>query len=204
MNDNQDQNTPSPRRGPQNKPGKKPPLPRYKRTPFSYLIIIFALLTMMMMIKPWWGVPDRISWNEFILHVGKNNIKTVTVKDVEIVGEFTEAGLAERKEKNPKASESFSVDYNPNWTGEQYLKDLESSGIEVNFARQHIWLIMLMQWVFPLLVIVGFFYFFFARNLRGGAGGMLMSFGRSKHRLQGKDRANVTFDDVAGVEEAKD
>jgi cell division protease FtsH len=204
MNDNQDQNTPSPHRGPQKKPGKKPSLPRYKRTPFSYLIIIFALLTMMMMIKPWWGVPDRISWNEFIYHVGKNNIKTVTVKDVEIVGEFNEAGMTERKEKDEKASESFSVDYNPNWTGEQYLKDLESSGIEVNFARQHIWLIMLMQWVFPLLVIVGFFYFFFARNLRGGAGGMLMSFGRSKHRLQGKDRANVTFDDVAGVEEAKD
>ncbi|MHC4566839.1 MAG: ATP-dependent zinc metalloprotease FtsH, partial [Planctomycetota bacterium] len=33
---------------------------------------------------------------------------------------------------------------------------------------------------------------------------MLMSFGRSKHRLQGKDRAKVTFEDVAGVEEAKD
>jgi len=88
MNDNQDQNTPSPDRGSQNKPGKKPSLPRYKRTPFSYLIIIFALLTMMMMIKPWWGVPDRISWNEFIYHVGKNNITTVTVKDVEIVGKF--------------------------------------------------------------------------------------------------------------------
>ena len=33
---------------------------------------------------------------------------------------------------------------------------------------------------------------------------MLMSFGRSKHRLQGKDRAKVTFEDVAGVEEAKE
>jgi len=205
MNDNQDQNTPSPDRGPQNKPGRKPSLPRYKKTPFSYLIIIFALLTMMMMIKPWWSVAERISWNEFIHHVEKNNIKAVTVKDVEIVGEFNDAGVAERTgEKEKSASKSFTVDYNPNWTGEQYLKDLESSGIEVNFARQHIWLIMLMQWVFPLLVIVGFFYFFFARNLRSGAGGMLMSFGRSKHRLQGKDRSKVTFEDVAGVEEAKD
>ncbi len=173
--------------------------------PFSYLIIIFALFTMMMVMKPWWPVADRISWNEFIHHVEKNNIQTVIVKDTEIVGEFNDAGVAERKEKKgEKASKSFLVDYNPNWVGEQYTKDLEDSGIEVNFARQHIWLIMLMQWVFPLLVIVGFFYFFFARNLRGGAGGMLMSFGRSKHRLHGKDKANVTFDDVAGVEEAKD
>ncbi len=201
MNDNQDQNT---HRGPQNKPGKKPPLPRYRKTPFSYLIIIFALLMMMMMMKPWWNVADRISWNEFIQHVAKNNIKSVTVKDVEIVGEFTDTGIAERQEKNTKASKSFSVDYNPNWVGEKYTQSLEESGIEVNFARQHIWLIMLMQWVFPLLVIVGFFYFFFARNLKGGAGGMLMSFGRSKHRLQSKDKAQVTFEDVAGVEEAKD
>ncbi|MHC4629532.1 MAG: ATP-dependent metallopeptidase FtsH/Yme1/Tma family protein [Planctomycetota bacterium] len=204
MNENQDQNRPSPYRGPQNKPGKKPPLPRYRRTPFSYLIIIFALLTMMMMIKPWWGVAERISWNEFIYHVGQKHITTVTVKDVEIVGEFNDEGLAERTAKDTKASKSFAVDYNPSWVGPEYTQELEASGIEVNFARQHIWLIMLMQWVLPLLVIVGFFYFIFARNLRSGAGGMLMSFGRSKHRLQGKDRTKVTFEDVAGVEEAKD
>lgn len=204
MNDNQDQNTPSPDSGQQNKSGKKPTLPRYRKAPFSYLIIIFALLTMMMMMKPWWNIADRMSWNEFIYHVGKNNIETVTIKDVEIVGKFNDAGWTERQEKNPKASKSFSVDYKPSWVGEHYTQSLEESGIEVNFARQHIWLIMLMQWVFPLLMIVGFFYFFFARNLRGGAGGMLMSFGRSKHRLQTKDKASVTFDDVAGVEEAKD
>jgi cell division protease FtsH len=61
-----------------------------------------------------------------------------------------------------------------------------------------------MQWIFPLLIFVGILYFLFARNFRSGAGGMLMSFGRSKHRLQGKDRVKVTFDDVAGIEEAKE
>jgi cell division protease FtsH len=50
---------------------------------------------------------------------------------------------------------------------------------------------------------VGVFYFIFVRNMRGGAGGM-MSFGRSKHRLQGKDKPKVTFKDVAGIEEAKE
>ena len=63
---------------------------------------------------------------------------------------------------------------------------------------------MLLNWVLPILLLVGFFYFFFARNLRGGAGGMLMSFGRSKHRVMSKDRINVTFEDVAGIDEAKE
>ncbi|MHC4370172.1 MAG: ATP-dependent metallopeptidase FtsH/Yme1/Tma family protein, partial [Planctomycetota bacterium] len=205
MDDNRDQHTPSQQRGPQNRPEKKPPLPRYRRTPFSYIVIIFALLTMMMMMKPFWSMSDRIRWDEFTAYVEAGHIKAVKVKETAIEGEFNEEGMAARVEKiGKKASKSFSVDYNPNWTGPEYTQQLEDSGIEVNFARPQLWLIMLMQWVLPLLVIVGFFYFFFARNLRGGAGGMLMSFGRSKHRLQGKDRAKVTFEDVAGVEEAKD
>jgi cell division protease FtsH len=160
---------------------------------------------MMMMMKPFWSMSDRIRWDEFTAYVEAGHIKAVKVKETAIEGEFNEEGMAARVEKiGKKASKSFSVDYNPNWTGPEYTQQLEDSGIEVNFARPQLWLIMLMQWVLPLLVIVGFFYFFFARNLRGGAGGMLMSFGRSKHRLQGKDRAKVTFEDVAGVEEAKD
>ncbi len=201
MDENRDQKTSPQQRGQQKKPGKKPPFPRYKRTPFSYLIIILALLTFLMMSKPFWSAAENIRWDEFRGYVNEGYIKKINVKETEIEGEFNEAGMAARDEDAP---ESFSVDYNPNWTGEEYLRSLEDKNIEVTFAKQQIWLIMLMQWVLPLLVIVGFFYFFFARNLRGGAGGMLMSFGRSKHRLQGKDRAKVTFEDVAGVEEAKD
>ncbi|UCE49892.1 MAG: ATP-dependent zinc metalloprotease FtsH [Phycisphaerales bacterium] len=206
MDGNRDKNTPPPHRGPQNRPGKKPPLPRYRRTPFHYLVIIFALLTMLMMIRPWWSMAESISWSEFTAYAEAGHVKAITVKETEIEGEFSDDGMAARveKKKGKKASKSFSVDYNPNWVGEQYLQSLDKKGIEVKFAKQQIWLIMLVQWVLPLLVIVGFFYFFFARNLRAGAGGMLMSFGRSKHRLQGKDRAKVTFADVAGVDEAKE
>ena len=58
--------------------------------------------------------------------------------------------------------------------------------------------------LFPIILFVGILYFMIARNLRSGAGGMLMSFGRSRHRVQSKDRVKVTFKDVAGVEEAKE
>jgi cell division protease FtsH len=167
-------------------------------------VIIFAILMVMMMAQPWWKRADRIRWDEFTAYVRQGHVETVTVKETEIEGKFSAEGVKLRIEEKNKKTPRFSVDYNPNWTGEQYLRELEENGVEVKFAPQQVWLFLLMQWVLPLLVIVGFFYFFFARNLRGGAGGMLMSFGRSKHRLQGKDRAKVTFEDVAGVEEAKD
>ncbi len=48
-------------------------------------------------------------------------------------------------------------------------------------------------------------YFFFIRQLRGAGGGpgFLGNFGRSRHRMSSKEHTNVTFDDVAGIEEAK-
>ena len=55
----------------------------------------------------------------------------------------------------------------------------------------------------PILLIVGFIYFFFIRNLKM-AGKSAMSFGKSKAKMLAKDKNKTTFKDVAGVEEAKD
>jgi len=153
-----------------------------------------------MMLQQWQRV-DKISLDEFKQHLNDGHIKSVIVKDTEVTGEFTEQYF---EGQQGEVRQSFVVNYTPEVHGKWLGELLDESGVKQESAPQRIWLIMLMQWVLPLLVIVGFFYFFFARNLRGGAGGMLMSFGRSKHRLMGKDKAKVTFADVAGVEEAKD
>jgi len=57
----------------------------------------------------------------------------------------------------------------------------------------------------PWFLIIAFFWFFILRPMRqaGGAGGVL-SFGRSRARLYTPEMANVTFADVAGIEEAKE
>ena len=200
MNDKQDNKPGLPRRNLQNRPGKKPPLPRYKRGPFSYLAIAIAIFMVMMMLQQWQRI-DKISLDEFKQHLKDGNIESVIVKDTEITGQFTEEFFDGQQNESKK---SFVVNYNPNVHGERLGLLLDESGIKEESAPQRIWLIMLMQWVLPLVLLIGFFYFFFARNLRSGAGGMLMSFGRSKHRLQGKDKSQVTFDDVAGVDEAKE
>ncbi len=58
----------------------------------------------------------------------------------------------------------------------------------------------------PWLLVFGFIYFFLFRQLRNSAngGGMLGNFGRSRHRITSKEHTNITFDDVAGIQEAKD
>ncbi|MCB9835304.1 MAG: ATP-dependent zinc metalloprotease FtsH [Phycisphaera sp.] len=62
-------------------------------------------------------------------------------------------------------------------------------------------------WLFlPFVLIIAVFWFFLSRGLRSaaGGGGMLGSFGKSKHRVLSKEMTGVTFKDVAGIQEAKE
>jgi cell division protease FtsH len=58
----------------------------------------------------------------------------------------------------------------------------------------------------PWLLLFGLIWFLLFRQLRqtGGGAGMLGNFGRSRHRINTKEHTHITFDDVAGVEEAKE
>ena len=60
--------------------------------------------------------------------------------------------------------------------------------------------------ILPALLIFALIYFFFFRQFRGAGGipGGVLSFGKSRARISGKERSRVTFDDVAGIEEAKE
>jgi cell division protease FtsH len=66
------------------------------------------------------------------------------------------------------------------------------------------WALFLLN-ILPILLIVFFLWFFLARQFRsaGGTGGVL-SFGKARARLHTKEKTGITFDQVAGIEEAKE
>lgn len=68
--------------------------------------------------------------------------------------------------------------------------------------------VQLLLTLVPTLLILAVLWFLIARGMRnaagGGPGGMLGSFGKSRHRVTNKENVKITFNDVAGVEEAKD
>ncbi len=57
----------------------------------------------------------------------------------------------------------------------------------------------------PLILIVALLWFFIGRSMKaaGGGGGMIGSFGKSRHKTMTKEMTGITFKDVAGIEEAK-
>jgi cell division protease FtsH len=63
----------------------------------------------------------------------------------------------------------------------------------------------LLYWVFPFMIIMLVFWVI-SRGIRsaGGGAGMLGSFGKSRHRVMNKEMTGITFNDVAGIDEAKD
>ena len=65
-------------------------------------------------------------------------------------------------------------------------------------------LFTLLRDLLPVVLFIGLWLFIMRQMQGGGKGGGAMSFGRSKAKLLGEDQVKVTFDDVAGAEEAKE
>ncbi len=183
-----------------NPQNKKTPLPVNRRGMFNWLLIVFVVLMGTMLWQQLQAVTE-IRWDEFVSYVKDKSIESVTIKDAEIAGKFNEQGL---KSRGAKSKVDFVVYFNPDIQGKELAELLAQNGVKNNIAPPRTWILNLISMIFPIVLFVGILYFMFARNIRGGAGGMLMSFGRSRAKLQDKDRAQVTFKDVAGVDEAKE
>ncbi|MFM1937092.1 MAG: ATP-dependent zinc metalloprotease FtsH [Planctomycetota bacterium] len=88
-----------------------------------------------------------------------------------------------------------------------YYGELRREGIdhEVNVGSSFLGQLFLT--IIGPLLLFGLLIFFLSRSMRGaggGPGGMLGSFGKSRHRVQTKESVNITFADVAGIDEAKE
>jgi cell division protease FtsH len=85
----------------------------------------------------------------------------------------------------------------------ELLEKMDQEQVEyaIDKEEESMWPSLLISWLPMLLLFVLFFVFL--RQLQGGAG-KAMSFGKARARLNGEGDKKVTFDDVAGVEEAKE
>jgi cell division protease FtsH len=150
-------------------------------------ILVFMLTKLMQTAVP----PNVVVYSTFL-----DELETGRVESVILQGQVIE-GV--RKDKT-----RFSVK-NPETDNTELIGALRKAdvGIEGREPEQpHFLTQLLLQLAGPLLLILVFVYML--RQMQGAAGGRgAMSFGKSKARLLGEDQVNVTFADVAGVDEAK-
>ena len=171
----------------------------------AWVVIIGLAILLMTLLSNGIDSPREISSTDFWTHAANNEIEgTVYLKEGEILGTLRKNVEGLKKGQTRK----FRVKIIPS-----AFRDLDKQlreaikNPDVNVVHQPTgWWEGLLPQLLVLVVVFFVIWFFLFRRLgqAGGGGGFLGSFGRSKHRLVNKEHTQVTFRDVAGIEEAKD
>lgn len=156
---------------------------------FGYFIVALLILGLFQMWLAWRDVA-QLSHTELMRLVQDGKVAAVTITESTIRGTFKEPQdgkvMFVAARVDPDAATAF-----------------EKAGVEVTGGTDSNWLTTVLSWVLPVAVFFLFWMFVF-RNFaeRQGLGG-LVNVGKSKAKVYVERQTGVTFDDVAGVDEAK-
>jgi cell division protease FtsH len=131
-----------------------------------------------------------ISFSELLSQIELGRVHDVTIAGNEITGHFMD-------------NRSF-VTYAPN--DPTLVQRLTAKNVAISAKPSNeggSWWMTLFLNALPLIAFLGV-WIFLARQMQGGAGGRAMGFGKSKAKLLTETQGRVTFEDVAGVDEAKE
>jgi cell division protease FtsH len=149
---------------------------------------------------------ESVPYSYFREQVSAGNVSEVTSTGDTIQGEFKKA--VKPPDTSGNASTRFQTE-RPAFADDSLLGLLEQEHVVINAhpieTGTPLWEQLLISFA-PTLLIVGLFVFIFRRAQRAGAGGALGGFGRSRAQLYEPDETTkrVTFEDVAGIDEAED
>ncbi len=156
----------------------------------TYLFIAFSLLLLFQSFWVSYSQVETIPYSKFQDLLKGKQIEKVVVGPSQIRGEF----------KTPEGGKKYfaTTRVDPAVAGE-----LQKYGIDYTGSTGENLLRDLLSWVLPILIFFGIWAFFFRRIVEKQGMGGLMSVGRSRAKIYVETKTGVTFDDVAGADEAK-
>jgi cell division protease FtsH len=163
-----------------------------KKIRFSIWYLLFALWALIL-INTLFIAPQKteeISYSQFKDLLAEDHIKEVTIEKEKIKGTAFMAGEVGEEEK---AFVTVRVE------DPELVTELRRHEVTFSGKRENTFLNSLISWVLPLLLFIGIWVFLMRRM---GRGPEFMSVGRSKAKILAEDQLDVTFGDVAGVDEA--
>ena len=155
-----------------------------------WVIIALLLVVLFNLFQPGTGrsADQQIAYSDFIGEINAGRVKDVTIQGHTLTGHLSDS----------RTFQTYTMD-------DQALgQRLLDHGVRVNARPEESdvppLLHILLNW-FPMLLLIGV-WVFFMRQMQAG-GGRAMGFGKSRARMLTEKRGRVTFDDVAGIDEAK-
>ena len=174
-----------------------------------FWVILFLGIAFFATIFPVGGKnPIEIDYSTFLKHLDSGNITKGEVVVNEGANDFIGYLRQPYEESLPNGKvrqyDKFKTTLPPEYVNNDVIKDWQSRGIEIKFMRVSTeWLEVLGNFL-PWILLLGFWVFLFRRMQGGGTGKNIFSFGKSRARMLMENETKVTFDDVAGCDEAKE
>ena len=148
----------------------------------------------------------NISYSQFIEELDNKNIESVTIKNLTVKGKLHQASdIYIMNGKQPVAVINFQT-FLPSFQGDELISTLNKKGVIVNIESPDelspFWQFIL--GLLPWVLIIGIWVLIMkrAQGVQGGPGG-LFSFGASKAKLHDVQKPQITFENVAGMENVK-
>ncbi|MEM8934902.1 MAG: ATP-dependent zinc metalloprotease FtsH [Pseudomonadota bacterium] len=155
------------------------------------LVIVFFLVALQMFEFSSPGAqPEELSYSEFVGRVDSGEIRSAEVSKSQVTGTLANG-------------EPFVTTIPDN--GQTTIADrLNQVGVQTEIKKEEELplLLSILVNLLPLVIFLAFF-FFIMRQMQG-AGGKAMGFGKSRAKLLTERQGRITFDDVAGIDEAKE
>jgi len=171
-----------------------------KIPPRSWLVWLFMVLLVFAVISilsDRSGESSAVKFSEFREAVAQGHVSSVEVKGMEVKGEFTK----EWAKKKYKGQEEFTT-VGP--VGEDLQDILQAKEVTYTFVEakdNSFWQTFIVNMLLVLFLVIAIV--FIMRQFQGGSG-KAMTFGKSRARLLNENQNKVTFNDIAGIDEAKE
>jgi cell division protease FtsH len=179
------------------KSAKKGPPPMPMRGLAISFLMMAIFLTVLHLFSNSSNSNDELEYTDFV-----NMVKSDRIAKVEIAndGAGNHFVTGESKDLNASGTTRFRTEI---ILTEKLMDVFEENGVQVTVKRPKTMLISILANLIPFILIFGIIFFIFMRQMKN-AGRGAMSFGKSKAKLLTQDKNKITFNEVAGVNEAKE
>jgi len=166
----------------------------------SFYIVIFVLVLFLLMIYTNSGNPVQLSYTQLLAQIENSNVQSIVLKGDEATVEL----ITPNKGSKTKEYVVYisSVDSLTDMVTEAW-KNGQVKDFRVQKPPTAPWWVSILP-TLGLIVIFVIFWVFFLQQSQAGGGNRVMSFGKSRARLNTDEKRKVTFDDVAGADEEKE
>ncbi|HSN55752.1 MAG TPA: ATP-dependent metallopeptidase FtsH/Yme1/Tma family protein, partial [Candidatus Sulfomarinibacteraceae bacterium] len=166
------------------------------RTVLMWAVIIVGVMLILQVLRGYSTTSREIPFSEFLDRLAAGDVRQVLIKSEEIHIQTSQV----TDDSGPRPRYDHFT-YNPGY--DDLIGDLREHDVVIKVEKptDGRMLTALLSWA-PLLILVGLWFVFFRQMQAGGT--KAMSFGKSKAKLLTPEQKKITFEDVAGVPEAKE